>query len=88
MPKSAFFELQTSDFGYSHVFLSQEKWEEQILPNLTFIIQKWQILGTISDKIHVPLCQNLCFLSYRLQILATAMFFQAGKNGGLRFYLS
>ena len=54
----------------------------QILPNLMFRIQKRHISGTIPGKIHVPLCQNLCFLSYRLQILATAMFLKP-HNGAL-----
>jgi hypothetical protein len=52
---------------------------------LMFRIQKRHISGTIPGKIHVPLCQNLCFLSYRLQILATAMFFQPVKMVGLDF---
>ena len=63
IPKSLFLEINEWNFGYIHGFLSWEKWEGQILPNLTFIIQKWHILGTIPGKIHVPLCQNLCFLS-------------------------
>ena len=86
IPKSLFLELETSNFGSSHVFWSLLKWWGQILPNLMFRIQKRHILGTIPGKIHVPLCQNLCFLSYRLQIWATAMFFRAGKNGRVRFY--
>ena len=55
MPKFVFFELQTSNFGYSHVFLSPLKWRAQILLNWTFKIQKWHILGTIPGKIKVPL---------------------------------
>ena len=53
MPKFVFFELQTSNFGYSHVFWSPLKWWGQILPNLMFRIKKWHILGTIQGKIHV-----------------------------------
>ena len=88
IPKSLFLEINAWNFGYSHVFLSREKWEGQILPNLTFRIQKWHISGQIPGKIQVPLCQNLRFLSYRPQILARAMFFWAGKNGRVRFYLT
>jgi hypothetical protein len=31
-----FFELETSNFGYSYVVFSPLKWQGQILPNLTF----------------------------------------------------
>ena len=34
--KSLFLELETSNFGSSHVFLSPLKWQGQILPNLIF----------------------------------------------------
>ena len=86
MLKFAFFELQTSNFGYSHVFWSPLEWWGQILPHLMFRIKERHILGTIQGKIHVPLFQNWCFLSYRLQILATAMFLKALKYRGVRFY--
>ena len=59
----------------------------QILPDFIFRIHKQHISGTIPGKIQVPLCQNLCSLSYRLQILAPVMFFWVSDNGGLRFYL-
>ena len=42
----------------------------------------------IPGRIQVPLFQNLCFLSQRLQILATAMFLGACKYKGVRFYLT
>ena len=57
----------------------------QILPNLVFRIQKRHISGTIQGKIRVPLCQNLCFMSFRLQILATAVFFEPVKMKGSDF---
>ena len=75
MPKNWFLELETSNFGSSHVFWSPLKWWSQILLKMKFRIQKLHILGTIPGKIQVPLCQNLYFLSYRPQILAPAMFF-------------
>ena len=40
-------------------FLSPLKWQGQTWPNLTFWTQKWHISG----KMHLPLFQNLCFLS-------------------------
>ena len=49
----------------------------RFFPNLTFENQKRHISGQIPGKIQVPLCQNLCFLSYRPQILAPALFFKA-----------
>jgi hypothetical protein len=53
MPKILFLELETSNFGSSHVFRSPLKWQGQILTNLTFIIQKWHISGQILGKIHI-----------------------------------
>ena len=55
MPKFVFFELETSNFGSSHVFWSPLKWWGQILLKMTFRIQKLHILGTIPGTIHVPL---------------------------------
>ena len=49
------FELETSNFGSSYVFLSPLKWRGRFLPNLTFWTQKWHISG----KMHVLLFQNL-----------------------------
>ena len=56
MPKNLFLELETSNFGSGPVFLSPSTWWGQILPNLTFRIQKWHISG----RIQVPLYQNVC----------------------------
>ena len=50
MPKTLFLELQTSNFGYSHVFLSQEKWWGQILPKLTFKNWKRHISANIGQQ--------------------------------------
>ena len=56
MPKNWFVELETSNFGSSHVFWSPLEWWGQILPNLMFRIKERYILGTIPGKIQVPLC--------------------------------
>ena len=53
--KFLFFELETSNFGSSYVFLSPLKWRGRFLPNLTFWTQKWHISG----KMQVLLFQNL-----------------------------
>ena len=53
MPKNWFLELETSNFGSSHVFWSPLKWWGQILLKMTFRIQKLHILGTIPGKIQV-----------------------------------
>jgi hypothetical protein len=63
MPKNLFLELETSNFGYSHVFLSQKKSWGQILPDWTFKIKKPHISGKIPGKIQIPLCQKIGFLS-------------------------
>ena len=63
MPKNLFLELETSDFGYSHVFLSLLKWRGPFLATLTFRIQNRRIEGKIPGKIQVPLCQKIGFLS-------------------------
>ena len=52
MPKNLFLELETSNFGCSHVFLRPLKWRGQILPYVTFRIQKPHISGKIPGKIH------------------------------------
>ena len=47
MPKNLFLELETSNFGSCHVFLSRWKWQGQILPNLIFWTQNWHFSGKI-----------------------------------------
>ena len=80
MPKFVFFELQTSNFGSSHVFLSQKKWQGQILPNLIFRVHKWHILGTIQGKIHVPLCQNVGFFELETSNFGSSHVFLSQKK--------
>ena len=77
MPKSVLFELKLKILALAVFFLSLFDCWEQILPNLTFKSQKLHISGHILGKIQVPLCQNLYFLRYRLQILAPAVVFGA-----------
>ena len=44
---SLFFEIETSNFGSSYVFLSPLKWWGRFLLNLTLWIQNWHISGKI-----------------------------------------
>ena len=50
MPETLFLELDTSNFGYSHGFLSQEKWWGQILAKLTFEIPNRHIFELIQSS--------------------------------------
>ena len=43
--KSLFFEVETSNFGSSYIFLSPLKWRGRIWPNLTFWMSKRHISG-------------------------------------------
>ena len=74
MPKSLFLELETSKFGYSHVFLSQEKWEGQILPNLMFRIQKRHLSGTIPGKRESVTDIKLVLIAMQIKRLKVVIF--------------
>ena len=67
--KFLFFELKTSNFGSSYVFLSPLKWQGWFLPNLTFWNQKWHISGKM------PLTYSLwpC-ISYKSVLLNECIF--------------
>ena len=84
------FELETSNFGSSYVFLSPLKWRGPFLPNLTFWTQKWHISG----KMQVLLFQNLestllCqIFVFWARDFKFWLFFWASENGRVRFYLT
>ena len=66
---------QTLESMFQNVAYRPTVYRTGILPNLIFESQKLHISG----QIQVTLCQNLWFLSYKLQILAPAMFFEPIK---------
>ena len=78
--KSLFFEIETSNFGSSYIFLSPLKWQGRILPNLTFWTQNWHISG----KIQVPLFQNVSWVR-DFKFWLQPCFFEPVKMAGSDF---
>ena len=52
--KSLFFEIETSNFGSSYVFVSPLKWQGRIWPILTFWTQKCHIWGKMQICTIIP----------------------------------